>query len=510
MTSAPSRVAGVAAGSAGRRPAATPAARSDPALPHPRSRRFQRRSRAKTSMSSATGCQARRARTSRKAGSRLPGNGLQARSGQRRRQARRTGRALRGPASPDPQVGLPGPPRANAALARVFVRAARGSRWGRAATISSEASICAGVPSRTGGQPRLNKVSPQNTSHRRRWPTGCACGPGVRARGMPTARGPARRPSRTRWVAIGTCGSAGANTGNRATGRADRDAADMVRMVVSDQDRVRWRASSSAASTGTASPGSTMTARPRRRAAARCSCRRGGNRLQAHLSSRDGRGLSRRIRPCPRRFPPSTRCRAAAASWFGRDAGLAFAGQRGRCPAAGDPVLSGRPACGWPRCPPAGRDPGSSSCMRPSAAWRATCGPACRCRWAASPAGVVVVQHLADLACDPGLLLEECARCWSRAGACGCLPSIRCRRTGCAGGAGPLRFEPVTGAGACARSGPARAGLAGLGRPGTVALDPAMRDGAGLRAAFLLLTRSMPMTPWRARRDSAGRWNSNA
>lgn len=116
--------------------------------------------------------------------------------------------------------------------------------------------------------------------------------------------------------------------------------------------------------------------------------------------------------------------------------------------------------------------------------------------------GVVVVQHLADISAEPLELLDECARVLIPGGrlwllALNPLSPYRWRWRG----QGPRVAEPVTW-----RRRLRAAGLApdtvsrGLGPTWAVAPEPAMQDGAGLRAAFLLRAekRRSPLTPMRA------------
>jgi SAM-dependent methyltransferase len=116
--------------------------------------------------------------------------------------------------------------------------------------------------------------------------------------------------------------------------------------------------------------------------------------------------------------------------------------------------------------------------------------------------GVVVVQHLADISADPAGLLEECVRVLVPGGrlwllALNPLSPYRLRWRG----QGPRVAEPVTW-----RRRLRAAGLVpdtvsrGLGPTWAIAPEPAMQDGAGLRAAFLLRAekRRSPLTPLRA------------
>lgn len=121
---------------------------------------------------------------------------------------------------------------------------------------------------------------------------------------------------------------------------------------------------------------------------------------------------------------------------------------------------------------------------------------------------VVVLQHVADISADPGLLLAECARALLPGGrlwllALNPLSPYRLRWRG----QGPRVAEPVTW-----RRRLRAAGLApdtvsqGVGPTWSVAAEPALQDGAGLRAAFLLRAekRRLPLTP--ARRPARASW----
>ena len=116
--------------------------------------------------------------------------------------------------------------------------------------------------------------------------------------------------------------------------------------------------------------------------------------------------------------------------------------------------------------------------------------------------GVVVVQHLADISAAPAVLLEECARVLVPGGrlwllSLNPLSPYRLRWRG----QGPRVAEPVTW-----RRRLRAVGLApdtvsrGLGPTWAIAPEPAMQDGAGLRAAFLLRAekRRSPLTPMRS------------
>lgn len=116
--------------------------------------------------------------------------------------------------------------------------------------------------------------------------------------------------------------------------------------------------------------------------------------------------------------------------------------------------------------------------------------------------GVVVVQHLADISADPVALLEECARVLVPGGrlwllALNPLSPYRLRWRG----QGPQAAEPVTWRRRLRAAGLAPDAVSlGLGPTWAIAAEPALQDGAGLRAAFLLRAekRRLPLTPTRA------------
>ena len=121
---------------------------------------------------------------------------------------------------------------------------------------------------------------------------------------------------------------------------------------------------------------------------------------------------------------------------------------------------------------------------------------------------VVVVQHLADISSDPAALLDECARVLVAGGrlwllALNPLSPYRLRWRG----QGPRVAEPVTWRRRLRAVGlvPDAVSL-GLGPTWKIAPEPALQDGAGVRAAFLLRAekRRSPLTPMRA--PSAARW----
>ncbi len=122
--------------------------------------------------------------------------------------------------------------------------------------------------------------------------------------------------------------------------------------------------------------------------------------------------------------------------------------------------------------------------------------------------GVVVVQHMADISAEPAVLLEECARVLVPGGrlwllALNPLSPYRLRWRG----QGPRVAEPVTWRRRLRAAGLAPDAISrGVGPTWTVAPEPAMQDGAGLRAAFLLRAekRRSPLTP--IRQPATARW----
>lgn len=122
--------------------------------------------------------------------------------------------------------------------------------------------------------------------------------------------------------------------------------------------------------------------------------------------------------------------------------------------------------------------------------------------------GVVVVQHLADISADPAALLGECARVLVPGGrlwllALNPLSPYRLRWRG----QGPRVAEPVTWKRRLRAVGLAPDAVSlGLGPTWTVAPEPTLQDGAGLRAAFLLRAekRRSPLTPMRS--PAQARW----
>ena len=115
--------------------------------------------------------------------------------------------------------------------------------------------------------------------------------------------------------------------------------------------------------------------------------------------------------------------------------------------------------------------------------------------------GVVVLQHMADICAEPAALLEECtrllipgARLWLLA--LNPLSPYRLRWRG----EGPKVSEPVTWRRRLRAAGLAPDAVSrGVGPTWSVSPEPAMQDGAGLRAAFLLRAekRRSPLTPVR-------------
>lgn len=122
--------------------------------------------------------------------------------------------------------------------------------------------------------------------------------------------------------------------------------------------------------------------------------------------------------------------------------------------------------------------------------------------------GVVVVQHLADISAAPDALLEECARVLVPGGrlwlfALNPLSPYRLRWRG----QGPRVAEPVTWRRRLRATGLAPDAVSrGIGPTWSIAPEPAMQDGAGLRAAFLLRAekRRSPLTP--LRKPAKARW----
>lgn len=122
--------------------------------------------------------------------------------------------------------------------------------------------------------------------------------------------------------------------------------------------------------------------------------------------------------------------------------------------------------------------------------------------------GVVVVQHMADISAEPVALLEECARVLVPGGrlwllALNPLSPYRLRWRG----QGPRVSEPITWRRRLRAAGLAADAVSrGLGPIWTIAPEPAMQEGAGLRAAFLLRAekRSSPLTP--IRQPAKARW----
>ncbi len=118
--------------------------------------------------------------------------------------------------------------------------------------------------------------------------------------------------------------------------------------------------------------------------------------------------------------------------------------------------------------------------------------------------GRVILQHVADAATEPLALLEECSRVLLPGGrlwlvALNPLTPYRMRWRG----TGLRSSEPVSWRRRLRAAGLAPDAVSqGVGPTWAMAADPAVQDGAGLRAAFLLRAekRRQPMTPSRARR----------
>jgi len=116
--------------------------------------------------------------------------------------------------------------------------------------------------------------------------------------------------------------------------------------------------------------------------------------------------------------------------------------------------------------------------------------------------GVVVIQHLADISAEPAVLLDECARILVPGGrlwllALNPLSPYRLRWRG----QGPRVAEPVTWRRRLRTAGLTPDAVSrGLGPTWGIAPEPALQDGAGLRAAFLLRAekRRSPLTPTRS------------
>lgn len=208
----------------------------------------------------------------------------------------------------------------------------------------------------------------------------------------------------------------------------------------------------------------------------------------------------------PPTLPPSAFRRqpgtAAAAAWFAGQAGQAILASEAdtlRQAAQERPGQAGLWLC------PGGMGDDELPLLRLRAAARGFEGDV-RCDLPlplpSESCGVVVVQHLADISAEPIELLDECARVLIPGGrlwllALNPLSPYRWRWRG----QGARVAEPVTW-----RRRLRTAGLApdtvsrGLGPTWAIAADPAMQDGAGLRAAFLLRAekRRSPLTPMRA------------
>lgn len=122
--------------------------------------------------------------------------------------------------------------------------------------------------------------------------------------------------------------------------------------------------------------------------------------------------------------------------------------------------------------------------------------------------GVVLVQHMADISAEPLALLEECARVLVPGGrlwllALNPLSPYRLRWRG----QGARVAEPVTWRRRLRTAGLLPDAVSrGIGPTWAIAAEPAMQDGAGLRAAFVLRAekRRSPLTP--IRQPAAARW----
>lgn len=117
--------------------------------------------------------------------------------------------------------------------------------------------------------------------------------------------------------------------------------------------------------------------------------------------------------------------------------------------------------------------------------------------------GLVIVQHVADAAADTRALLDECSRVLLPGGgllllALNPLTPYRMRWRG----HGLRASEPVTWRRRLRAVGLSPDAVSqGVGPTWAVAADPAVQDGAGMRAAFLLRAekRRQPLTPSRVR-----------
>lgn len=117
--------------------------------------------------------------------------------------------------------------------------------------------------------------------------------------------------------------------------------------------------------------------------------------------------------------------------------------------------------------------------------------------------GRVILQHVADAALEPRALLEECSRVLLPGGRLWLLAlnpltpyRMRWRGTGLRGA------EPVTWRRRLRAAGLAPDAVSqGIGPTWAMSAKPALQDGAGLRAAFVLCAQKhrMPLTPRRAR-----------
>ena len=304
---------------------------------------------------------------------------------------------------------------------------------------------------------------------------------------------------------------------HRQTGpvlQQSRHAADVVVVMMGQQDCVRWRFARKCVQhrrglAGIDNHGSAggVVQQPDQVVL------EGGNRLQAHLSSRDG-WWPLPQNPWPmlptmpfsafRRQPDSV----AADAWFSGHAGQAVLASEAECLRLALRQRTGRAGV-WLR-PTAAEQAGmlDHADMLRLQPEGAGFGGDLRCELplplASESCDLAMVQHLADAAVDPEGLLEECARVllpggWLWLLALNPLSPYRWRWR-----AQGLRVsEPVTWRRRLRAVGLVPEPVSqGLGPTWEVTPDPILQDGAGLRAAFLVRAqkRRLPMTPGRGQR----------